>query len=147
MPANLYGPGDNFHPENSHVIPGLMQRFHRAKVDKAAQVYIWGSGTARREFLYVDDLADALLFLMNNYEEPEHINAGWGQDLTIMELARLMAEVVGYEGRLELDPGKPDGTPQKLLDISKINQLGWQAQTGLAEGLALTYEWYLKYRA
>jgi GDP-L-fucose synthase len=146
MPTNLYGPGDNFHPENSHVIPGMMQRFHQAKLAQAPAVSIWGSGAPRREFLYVDDLAQALVFLMDNYEEEEHINIGCGQDLTVLELARLVALAVGYEGRLELDPAKPDGVPQKLLDVSKINRLGWQAETGLTEGLARTYAWYLQHQ-
>jgi GDP-L-fucose synthase len=147
MPTNLYGPGDNFHPENSHVIPGLIRRFHQAKTENTPAVSIWGSGLARREFLYVDDLAQALVFLMNNYEEAEHINVGCGQDLTILELARLVAKVVGYPGRLEPDPGKPDGTPQKLLDVSKLTNLGWQAATKLEEGLARTYQWFVEHKA
>ena len=142
MPTNLYGPGDNFHPENSHVIPGMMQRFHKAKLDNLPEVSIWGTGTPRREFLYVDDLAEALMFLMNHYNEPEHINVGCGEDVTILELAGLVAQAVGYTGDVVLDPGKPDGTPQKLLDVGKIDKLGWQARTGLAAGLAATYEWY-----
>ena len=143
MPTNLYGPGDNFHPENSHVIPGMMQRFHKAKLDNLPEVSIWGTGTPRREFLYADDLAEALVFLMQHYDDPEHINVGCGEDVTILELARLIAETVGYKGKLVLDPTKPDGTPQKLLNVIKINKNGWNARTGLAEGLALTYNWFL----
>ena len=143
MPTNLYGPGDNFHPENSHVLPALIRRFHEAKEAGAPEVIIWGTGTPRREFLYVDDLAAALVFLMQNYSEESHINVGCGQDLTIMELARLTADVVGYAGKINIDPTKPDGTPQKLLDVSRLTALGWQAKTGLREGLTSTYKWFL----
>ena len=142
MPTNLYGPGDNFHPENSHVLPALLRRFHAARAAGAKSVAIWGTGTPRREFLYVDDLAEALLFLMQNYSEAEHINVGGGEDLSIMDLARLVAEVVGFTGKIEPDPTKPDGTPQKLLDVSRINALGWRAETPLKTGIAAAYEWY-----
>lgn len=142
MPTNLYGPGDNFHPQNSHVIPGLMRRFHEAKVSGAAEVVVWGTGSPRREFLYVDDLADACLFLMNLYEEGEIINVGVGEDLTIAELAQMVAEIVGFKGRLVFDPSHPDGTPRKLLDISRITRMGWQAKTPLVKGLRQTYAWF-----
>ena len=147
MPTNLYGPGDNFHPENSHVLPALLRRFHEAKEAGAEDVTIWGTGSPRREFLYVEDLAEALVFLMQNYDEAGHINVGCGSDLSILELARLVAEVVGYRGKILTDPTKPDGAPQKLLDVSKINALGWRAQTGVADGLAATYAWYVNNRA
>ncbi len=142
MPTNLYGIGDNFHPENSHVIPALIRRFYEAKAANAPEVAIWGSGTPRREFIYVDDLADALIFLMRNYSAPEHVNIGCGSDLTIRELAGKVAQAVGYAGRITLDPAKPDGTPQKLLDVSKMTALGWQAETSLDEGLKRTCEWF-----
>jgi GDP-L-fucose synthase len=138
MPTNLYGPGDNYHPENSHVIPALMRRFHEAKSNNAAEVLIWGSGKPMREFLYVDDMAAASIHVMNlehgtyaNYTDPmhSHINVGTGQDVTIAELARLVGEVVGYRGRIGFDASKPDGTPRKLLDVSKLKALGWQART------------------
>ena len=143
MPTNLYGPGDNFHPENSHVIPALIRRFHEAKTANAPEVAIWGSGTPRREFLYVDDLAEALVLLMRSYSEEQHINVGCGSDISIRELAELAAKIVGFTGNIVQDPSKPDGTPQKLLDVSKLAQLGWKAQTGLQEGLTATYAWYL----
>lgn len=143
MPTNLYGPGDNYHPENSHVLPALIRRFHEAKNTGAPSVTIWGTGTPRREFLYVDDLADALVFLMQKYSDYEHVNVGCGEDLSIMELARLVAGVVGYDGEILTDPSKPDGTPQKLLDVSKLNKLGWKAHTALDEGLAKTYICFL----
>ena len=142
MPTNLYGPGDNFHPENSHVLPALIRRFHEAKLSGAAVVGIWGTGTPRREFLYADDLADALVFLMQNYSESDHINVGCGEDITILELARLVADVVGYTGSIEADSAKPDGTPRKLLDVSRINALGWKAQTDLRDGVEKAYLWF-----
>ena len=144
MPTNLFGPGDNFDLQSSHVIPALMRKFHEAKVASAKFVSVWGSGTPRREFLYVDDLAHACHFLMNEYESGDHINVGVGKDITVGELATLIAEVVGYEGHIKFDPTKPDGTPRKLLDVSRINQLGWSATTSLREGLVRTYDWYLK---
>lgn len=143
MPTNLYGPGDNFHPENSHVLPALMRRIHEAKVRGDSEVVIWGSGEPLREFLYVDDLADACLFLLDNYDDPQTINVGVGEDLSIRDLAELIADVVGYEGNLIQDPTKPDGTPRKLLDVSRINALGWSARTPLRDGIAATYAWYL----
>ncbi|GHV55301.1 GDP-L-fucose synthase [Deltaproteobacteria bacterium] len=143
MPANLYGPGDNFHAENSHVLPALIRRFHEAQERGAREVAIWGTGTPRREFLHVDDLAEALIFLMQNYSAEEHINVGCGQDLTIMDLAKMAAVVTGYTGTIKTDTAKPDGTPQKLLDVSKLTSLGWQAKTSLEIGIAKTYEWFL----
>jgi len=145
MPTNLYGPGDNFDPLDSHVIPGLMRRIHEAKTQNAAEVAIWGTGTPRREFLYVDDLADACLFLMEHYDQPEIINVGVGQDLSIAELAHLVAQVVGFQGRLTFDPSYPDGTPRKLLDISRLTHLGWRAQTPLTTGLKETYTWFCRH--
>lgn len=143
MPTNLYGPGDNFHPDNSHVLPALMRRIHEAKVNNDPEVVIWGSGTPRREFLHVDDLASALVFLLENYDSPDTINVGVGDDVSIRELAETIAEVVGYTGTLTQDTSKPDGTPRKLLDVSRLSALGWKAQIGLEEGIRETYEWYL----
>ena len=143
MPTNLYGPCDSYHVENGHVIPALMRRLHQARLSGAAQVAVWGTGEARREFLYVDDLAKASLFLLENYDSPETINVGVGEDLPIHDLAQLVADTVGFEGELVQDPSKPDGTPRKLLDVSRLNDLGWKASTGLGEGIASTYGWYL----
>jgi GDP-L-fucose synthase len=142
MPTNLYGPGDNFHPQDSHVIPALIRRLHEAKVSGAKEVVIWGTGSPQREFLYVDDLADACLFLMEHYHEGEIINVGVGKDLTIADLARLIADAVGFTGRLTFDPAYPDGTPRKLLDVTRLSRLGWQAKTPLKEGLTATYKWF-----
>jgi GDP-L-fucose synthase len=148
MPTNLYGPGDNYHPENSHVIPALMRRFHEAKLTGAPEVVIWGSGRPMREFLYVDDMAEASVYVMNldhaTYAastDPmhSHINVGTGEDVTIADLAQLVGETVGYRGRIAFDPSKPDGTPRKLLDVSKLKSLGWQARTPLPEGLRRAY--------
>lgn len=147
MPTNLYGPGDNFHPENSHVIPALMRRFHAAVRDHEKSVTIWGTGTPRREFLHVDDLADALVFLMRHYEGEEHINVGCGDDLPIGELARMMGEATGFSGEIIQDSTKPDGTPRKLLDVSRLTALGWQARIPLRQGLAETYAWYKEQEA
>ena len=153
MPTNLYGPGDNFHPDNSHVIPALMRRIHEAKLTHAKEVVIWGSGTPMREFLHVDDLAAACLHIMSlpkeNIDEVtlpmmSHINVGTGVDVTIRELAETLVKVVGYEGKLAFDSTKPDGTPRKLLDVSKINGLGWQANYNLQVGLESTYSWFLQ---
>jgi len=144
MPTNLYGPGDNFSRENSHVLPALIRKLHEARIAGDARVTIWGSGTPRREFLHVDDLADAALFLMQRYDDENHINIGVGEDLTIAELARLIAEVVGYRGAIVTDPSKPDGTPRKLLDVSKLTALGWSARIALADGVRDTYDWYCK---
>ncbi len=143
MPTNLYGPGDNFDLESSHVIPALIRKFHEAKDKGLNSVTVWGSGTARREFLYVDDLADAACFLMEKYDSPEIINVGVGEDITIAELAGLIGEIVGFNGEITFDRSKPDGTPKKLLNVSKCHRLGWRARTGLADGLKLTYDWYL----
>jgi GDP-L-fucose synthase len=147
MPTNLYGPNDNFDPESSHVLPALIRRFHEAKDNGASEVVLWGSGTPLREFLHVDDLAAASLFLLENYDSPETINVGVGQELTIRELAEIVAGVVGYGGVLVQDTSKPDGTPRKLLDVSKINDLGWKATVPLREGIASTYNWFLEHRA
>ena len=145
MPTNLYGPGDNFHPENSHVLPALMRRIHEAKQTGARDVTIWGSGTPRREFLYVDDLASAILHLLENYDSPDTINVGVGEDVQIRELAEIIAETVGFDGELKQDTSQPDGTPQKLLDVSRLADAGWRASTGLREGIATTYDWYLQH--
>jgi len=144
MPTNLYGPGDNFNLLDSHVLPALIRRCHEAKVSHAPELVVWGTGTPRREFLHVDDLADALLFLMQRYADESHVNVGWGQDLSIRELAELVARVVGYEGRLAFDATKPDGTPRKLLDVSRLNGLGWSPTVRLEHGVRTTYEWYLE---
>ena len=143
MPTNLYGPGDNFDLENSHVLPALLRKFHEAKENYQASVTIWGSGAPRREFLFVDDLAEACVFLMRQYNEAGIVNIGTGQDLTIAELAAMLADTVGYKGELVYDRTKPDGTPQKLLDVCKISALGWQAKTDLRQGLAKTYAWFV----
>jgi GDP-L-fucose synthase len=142
MPTNLYGPGDNFDLQTSHVLPALLRKFHTAKESGLKEVTVWGSGTPRREFLYVDDLADALCFLMEHYDSPEIINVGCGEDVTIAELAELIAGIVGYRGTVVFDRSKPDGTPRKLLDVGKLNALGWQARTPLADGIRATYAWY-----
>lgn len=142
MPTNLYGPNDNFDLETSHVMPALIRKFHEAKSGGTDHVVIWGTGKPMREFLYVDDLADACVFLMNNYESEEIINIGTGKDISIAGLAELIARIVGYEGKIRHDPNKPDGTPKKLLNISKLNALGWYTSTSLSEGIAETYNWY-----
>ena len=142
MPTNLYGVNDNFHPENSHVLPALIRRFHEAKLANVESISIWGTGTSRREFLHSDDLADAVLFLMENYDDSEIVNVGCGKDQTIKELAETIQEVVGYTGHLKFDSTRPDGTPQKILDISKINSLGWKPTISLPEGLKQVYQWY-----
>ncbi|OYV93088.1 MAG: GDP-fucose synthetase [Ferrovum sp. 37-45-19] len=153
MPTNLYGPGDNYHPENSHVIPALIRRFHEAKVAQAPSVAIWGTGTPKREFLYVDDMAAASMHLMSlpkaSYDQHtrpmlSHINVGYGQDMTIAEVARIVAQVVGYTGQVEFDTTKPDGTPRKLMDSTRLHKLGWQAHVPLQQGLALAYQDFLK---
>jgi GDP-L-fucose synthase len=145
MPTNLYGPGDNFDLESSHVLPAIIRRFHEAKVQGAQTVTLWGSGSPRREFLHVDDLATAVHFLLEAYDEPQHVNVGVGEDVSIRELAALVAGIVGYEGELLWDHSKPDGTPRKLLDVSKINHLGWKAQIGLADGIQSTYAWFVEH--
>lgn len=153
MPTNLYGPGDNFHPENSHVLPALIRRFHEAARDGLEEVVIWGSGTPRREFLHVDDMAEASLFVLDldkpAYEaetEPmlSHINVGCGTDVSILELAQMVARVTGFQGRIGTDPSKPDGTPRKLMDVSRLDRLGWRARIGLEEGIRGTYAWFLE---
>jgi len=144
MPTNLYGPGDNFDLQNSHVLPALIRKFHQAKRAGEPSVIVWGSGKPRREFLYVDDLADAVCFLMENYDSPEIINVGVGEDIAIAELAKLVREVVGYSGEITFDRSKPDGTPRKLMDVSRLHNLGWQATTGLEQGLRATVSWYLE---
>lgn len=146
MPTNLYGPGDNFDLDTSHVLPALLRKFHEAKEAGKSTVGIWGTGTPRREFLYVDDLADACVFLMNNYEDSEIINIGVGEDLAIKELAEMISRVIGFVGEMTFDPSKPDGTPLKRLDVSKLNDLGWHASTSLKEGIRKTYEWFLTHR-
>jgi GDP-L-fucose synthase len=147
MPTNLYGPGDNFDLETSHVVPALLRKFHTAKAEGAPYVTIWGSGTPRREFLHVDDLADACVFLMDGYDSEEIINIGCGEDISIAELAALMSDVVGYAGTTSYDRSKPDGTPRKLLDVSRLRSMGWRPRIGLREGLAETYSWYLRHLA
>ncbi len=153
MPTNLYGINDNFHPENSHVIPGLMRRFHEAKINNYKDVKVWGSGNAMREFLYVDDMAEASLFVLElekkvyqENTEPmlSHINVGTGKDITIRELAEIMKEVVGFNGELFFDTSRPDGTSRKLIDVSRLSKMGWNYRTNLREGLAETYKWFLK---
>ena len=143
MPTNLYGPNDNYHPSHSHVLPALIRRFHEAKESGSPQVVIWGTGKPLREFLYVDDLADACLFLMNTYSGNETVNLGTGKELSIAQLASLVKEVLGYEGEIVFDPSKPDGTPRKLLDVSKLTALGWTYKTELREGIALAYDDFL----
>jgi len=147
MPTNLYGPGDNFDLETSHVLPALIRRFHEAKICSSPSVTLWGTGTPRREFLYVDDLADAACFLMETYKSADPLNVGVGDDLTICELAALVARVVGYSGRIMFDSSRPDGTPRKLLDVSRLSALGWRARIPLGQGIASTYEWYLAHAA
>jgi GDP-L-fucose synthase len=155
MPTNLYGPGDNYHPENSHVIPALIRRFHEAREEGSAQVTIWGTGTPRREFLYVDDMATACVHVMNLAKEEynacthpmqSHINVGFGEDVTIAELARRVCEAVGYQGEIVFDTSKPDGSPRKLLDSDKLLGMGWTPRVDLRKGLALAYADFLKHR-
>lgn len=144
MPTNLYGPNDNYDLNNAHVLPALIRKFHEAKITDLHRVVIWGSGTPRREFMHVDDLADACYFLMQEYNEPGLINIGVGEDITIKELALLIKEIVGYEGAIEHDLTKPDGTPRKLLDVSRLHALGWKARTGLKEGITEVYKIYAR---
>ena len=155
MPTNLYGPGDNFHPENSHVIPAMMRRFHEAKLANASEVVVWGSGKPMREFLHVDDMAAACLHVMNlapevyqAHTQPmlSHINVGTGMDCSIAELAQTMKKVVGFAGALKFDSSKPDGTPRKLMDVSRLKALGWQYSVALEDGLRSTYEWFLQHQ-
>jgi GDP-L-fucose synthase len=144
MPTNLYGPNDNFDLERSHVLPALIRRFHEAKERGAREVVLWGTGTPRREFLHVDDFADACIFVMNHYDDARILNAGVGEDVTVRELAELVSDVVGYKGDIRFDAVRPDGTPRKLLDVSRLHALGWRARIPLREGIKATYRWYLE---
>lgn len=144
MPTNLYGPGDNFNLENSHVLPALIRKFHDAKINNHPQVEVWGTGTPRREFLHVDDMADASVYLMSHYDGFDFINIGVGEDVSIKELAKMVKHAVGYEGNLIFNASKPDGTPRKLLDVSKLNEIGWQSKIKLAEGIYKTYRWFIE---
>jgi GDP-L-fucose synthase len=144
MPTNLYGPGDNYHPEYSHVVAALIRRFHEAKVSGTGNVIVWGTGTPRREFLYVDDMADACVHLMKTYSALDMVNIGTGEDITISECARLVAATVGYKGAISFDISRPDGTPRKLLDVSRLGNLGWRARTSFEDGLRLAYQAYLR---
>ena len=144
MPTNLYGPGDNFDPQSSHVLPALLRKFHEAKLAGLDSVTLWGSGTPRREFLHVDDLAKAVLFLLQGYDEATAINVGTGVDIEISELASLISEVTNFKGSINWDTSKPDGTPRKLLDVSRINQLGWNSEILLTDGIKSTYEWFVQ---
>jgi GDP-L-fucose synthase len=143
MPTNLYGPGDNYHPEYSHVVAALIRRFHEAKVSGVSEVVVWGTGTPRREFLYVDDMADACIHLMKSYSEEKLVNIGTGEDITIAEFARVVAATVGYSGSISFDTSRPDGTPRKLLDVSRLAGLGWRARTSLQDGIKLAYQAFL----
>jgi GDP-L-fucose synthase len=145
MPTNLYGPGDNFDLENSHVLPALIRRFHECRQRNEPKVTVWGTGTPRREFLHVDDLASAAVWLMETYSDEAMINVGWGKDISIRELAELVADIVGYSGSLEFDTSKPDGTPRKLLDVSRLTSLGWTPKISLDVGIRSTYQWYLSH--
>jgi GDP-L-fucose synthase len=147
MPTNLYGPGDNFNLENSHVLPALIRKFHDAKAAGSDSVTVWGTGTPRREFLHVDDMAAATVFLMESYSDEAIVNVGIGQDVSIRELAELVGRVVGFGGGLEFDTAKPDGTPRKLLDVARLNGIGWHASIGLEEGIRNTYAWFLQHQA
>ncbi|HKT54335.1 MAG TPA: GDP-L-fucose synthase [Caulobacteraceae bacterium] len=147
MPTNLYGPEDNFDLASSHVLPALIRKAHEAKVAGAASMILWGSGKPRREFLHVDDCADALVFLLRRYSGREHVNVGVGEDVSILELAQLVCRVVGFAGEIVLDPSKPDGAPRKLMDVSRLTGLGWRAQIGLEDGVAQTYDWFLRHPA
>jgi GDP-L-fucose synthase len=143
MPTNLYGPGDNYHPEYSHVVAALIRRFHEAKLEGRPNVVVWGTGTPRREFLYVDDMADACVYLMRNYSEAEVVNIGTGKDITIAEFAQLIASIVGYTGEISFDTSRPDGTPRKLLDVGRLANLGWRAPTSLERGIRRAYQAYI----
>jgi GDP-L-fucose synthase len=144
MPTNLYGPGDNFNLESSHVLPALLRKAHEAKISGASELIVWGTGTPRREFLHCDDLAEALLFLLDHYDQPEIINVGWEKDVSIRELSEIICEITGFSGKVRFDRTKPDGTPQKLLSKAKLRKLGWEPKIGLREGIRRTYEWYLE---
>lgn len=146
MPTNMYGPGDNFNLQSSHVLPALLRKFHEAKQRREEQVVVWGTGTPRREFLHVDDLADACVYLMERYDSGEPLNVGWGEDIAIGELASLVGEIVGFTGKLRFDTSKPDGTPRKLLDVTRLRALGWAPKIPLRQGIAATYEWFLRHQ-
>jgi GDP-L-fucose synthase len=145
MPTNLYGPGDNFNLATSHVLPALLRKFHEARQRGEPEVVVWGTGTPRREFLHVDDLAEACLFLMERYDRPEPVNVGWGEDISIGELASLVGDIVGFTGRLRFDIAKPDGAPRKLLDVSRLRAMGWAPKITLRHGIAATYDWFLQH--
>src|SRR6202522_790635 len=147
MPTNLYGPGDNFDLQNSHVLPALIRRFHEAKVRGDDRVTVWGTGAPRREFLHVDDLADAVVYLLQSYDAEPIVNIGWGEDITIRQLAELVLSAIGYSGRLEFDSSKPDGTPRKLLDVARLTNLGWKPRISLEAGIAQTYAWFKEHLA
>jgi GDP-L-fucose synthase len=147
MPTNLYGPGDNFDPNTSHVLPGLIRKFHAAKIAARSEVQVWGTGKARREFLHVDDFADAAVFLMQQYDSPDIINVGFGEDIEIGELAAMIAEVVGFSGEIVFDTTKPDGTPRKLLNSDKLRRMGWKPKIHLREGIRRTYEWFVAHQS
>lgn len=147
MPTNLYGPGDNFNLENSHVLPALLRKFHEAKERGDAEVVMWGTGTPRREFMHVDDLGDAAVFLMQNYSDEAFVNVGVGEDVTIRELGQLVGEVVGFRGKIVQDLSKPDGTPRKLMDVDRLSALGWKARIALRDGVAETYQWFVEHYA
>jgi GDP-L-fucose synthase len=144
MPTNLYGPNDNYDLQTSHVLPALIRKIHEAKINHEPSVVIWGSGTPRREFLHADDLADACYFLMQNYNEPGLVNIGVGEDITILDLVKLIADIAGYRGSIQNDPSRPDGTPRKLMDVSKLSSLGWKARISLREGIQSVYEEYAR---
>lgn len=143
MPTNLYGPNDNFDLNSSHVLPALIRKFHEAKLHRNPFVEIWGSGTPLREFLYVDDMADACVFLLENYNGEKHVNIGTGEEITIMELAKLIKEIVQYDGELSFNTSMPDGTPRKLTDVSKLHSMGWTHKVSLKEGIQITYDWFV----
>lgn len=142
MPTNLYGPHDNFDLSSSHVLPAILRKAHEAKASGARELVVWGTGKPRREFLHVDDMADACVFLLEHYDSPEIVNVGWGKDISIAELVQVVCDVVGFDGEIVFDPSKPDGTPRKLLDVSRLTALGWRAQISLREGIARTYDWF-----
>jgi GDP-L-fucose synthase len=144
MPTNLYGPGDNFNLETSHVLPALLRKAHEAKINRASELVVWGTGTPRRELLHCDDLAEALLFLLDHYDRPEIINVGWEKDVSIRELSEIICEITGFSGKLRFDQTKPDGTPQKLLSTAKLRKLGWEPKISLGEGIRQTYQWFLE---
>jgi GDP-L-fucose synthase len=147
MPTNLYGPGDNFDLQSSHVLPALIRKIHEAKIRRDKTVEIWGTGTPRREFLHVDDLADAVVYLLQNYDAEPIVNVGWGEDVTINELAEMVMSAIGYTGELTFDASKPDGTPRKLLDVSRLHSLGWRPRIPLKKGIETTYAWFKEHAA